>query len=83
MLQWEHSAILATFIKLPFVINIFVWSTFKWPFYTFFIVLCILYSSAILSLGKRKLDALLFLSFDNQVAHFVLGVFQMVLWVGL
>ena len=26
MLQWEHSAILSTFIKLPFVIKIFVLS---------------------------------------------------------
>ena len=28
MLQWEHSAILLTFIKLPFVIKIFVLSIF-------------------------------------------------------
>ena len=34
MLQWEHSAILSTFIKLPFVIKIFVLSIFEWPFYT-------------------------------------------------
>ena len=32
MLQWEHSAILSTFIKLPFVIKIFVLSTFEWLF---------------------------------------------------
>ena len=25
MLQGEHSAILSTFIRIPFVINIFVW----------------------------------------------------------
>ena len=31
MLQWEHSAILLTFIKLPFVIKIFVLSIFEWP----------------------------------------------------
>ena len=31
MLQGEHSAILLTFIKLPFVINIFVLSIFEWP----------------------------------------------------
>ena len=40
----EHSAILLTFIKLPFVINIFVLSIFEWPYYTvffiFFIVVC-------------------------------------------
>ena len=29
MLQGEHSAILSTFIKLPFVINIFVLSIFE------------------------------------------------------
>ena len=33
MLQGEHSAILSTFIKLPFVIKIFVSSIFKWLFY--------------------------------------------------
>ena len=32
----EHSAILLTFIKLPFVIMIFVLSIFEWPFYTGF-----------------------------------------------
>ena len=34
MLQGEHSAILSTFIKLRFVINICVVSIFEWPFYT-------------------------------------------------
>ena len=29
-----HSAILSTFIKLPFVIKIFVLSVFEWPSYT-------------------------------------------------
>ena len=38
MLQGEHSAILLTFIKLPFVIKIFVLSNFEWPFYTGFTV---------------------------------------------
>ena len=38
MLQWEHSAILSTFIKLPFVIKICVLSTFEWPFKTGFSV---------------------------------------------
>ena len=33
MLQGEHSAILSTCIKLPFVIKIFVLSIFEWPFY--------------------------------------------------
>ena len=34
MLQGEHSAILSTFIKLPFVIKIFVVSIFEWPLKT-------------------------------------------------
>ena len=38
MLQGEHSAILLTFIKLPFVTKIFVLSVFEWPFYTGFTV---------------------------------------------
>ena len=33
-----HSAILSTFIKLPFVIKVFVLSTFEWQFYTGFTV---------------------------------------------
>ena len=36
MLQREHSAILPTFIKLPFVIKIFVLSIFEWPLKTGF-----------------------------------------------
>ena len=32
MLPLEHYAILLTFIKLPFVIKIFVLSIFEWPF---------------------------------------------------
>ena len=38
MLQGEHSAILLTFIKLPYAIKIFVLSIFGWPFYTGFTV---------------------------------------------
>ena len=38
MLQGEHSAILLNFIKLPFVIKIFVLSKFEWPLYTGFTV---------------------------------------------
>ena len=34
----KYSVILSTFIKLPFVINIFVLSIFEWPFYTGFTV---------------------------------------------
>ena len=39
MLQGEHSAILSTFVKLPFFIKIFVLSIFEWQFYTGFTVL--------------------------------------------
>ena len=38
MLLGEHSAILSTFIKLPFVIKIFVLSIFKWRIKTGFTV---------------------------------------------
>ena len=34
MLQGKHSAILLTFIKLPFVIKITVLSIFEWRLYT-------------------------------------------------
>ena len=39
MLQEEHSAILSTFIKLPFFIKISVLSVFEWPLKTGFTVL--------------------------------------------
>ena len=39
MLQREHSAIILTFIKLPFVIKIFVLSNFEWPLKTGFTAL--------------------------------------------
>ena len=39
MLQGEHSAILLTFIKLPFVIKIFVSSSFEWPLKTGYTVI--------------------------------------------
>ena len=38
MLQGKHSAILSTFIKLPFVIKICVLSIFEWPLKTGFTV---------------------------------------------
>ena len=38
MLQGEHSAILSTFIKLPFVIKIFVLCIFEWSLKTGFAV---------------------------------------------
>ena len=42
MCQGEHSAILSTFLKLPFVIKIIVLSIFEWPLKTgFAVVLCL------------------------------------------
>ena len=41
MLQGEHSAILLTFIKLPFAIKAIVLSIFKRQLYTGFTVYCI------------------------------------------
>ena len=38
MLQWEHSALLSTFIKQLFVIKILVLSIFEWPLKTGFTV---------------------------------------------
>ena len=38
MLPLEHSAILSSFIKQPFVIKIFVLSIFEWQFFTGFTV---------------------------------------------
>ena len=38
MLQGEHSALLATLIKLPYVIYIFVLSICEWPLKTGFTV---------------------------------------------
>ena len=46
MLQGEHSAILLTFIKLPFSIETFVLSIFKWPLKTGFTVIHTKYSQA-------------------------------------
>ena len=37
--EGEYSAILSTFITVPFAIKIFILSIFEWPFYTGFTVL--------------------------------------------
>ena len=42
MLHGEHSAILSAYIKLSFVIKIFILSIFEWPFYTGFTVILIM-----------------------------------------
>ena len=46
----EHSAMLSTFIKLPFVIKTSVLSIFEWPFKTGFTVLLYIESVNISSL---------------------------------
>ena len=53
MLQGEHHAMLSTFIKLPFVTKIFVFSIFEWPFYTGF-TLCLLRLCAKLKFSLRE-----------------------------
>ena len=52
MLPLEHSAILSSFIKLPFAIKTFVLSIFEWPLKTgFTAVLCQTYWSVLLAEG--------------------------------
>ena len=41
MLSLEHTAILSTFMTLPFIIQIFVLSIFEWPLKTDFYCSCI------------------------------------------
>ena len=50
MLQGEHSAIRSTFIKLPFVIKIFILSIFEWSFYTGFTVFVKIFNTNVLCL---------------------------------
>ena len=55
MLQVEHSAILSTFIKLSFVMKIFVLSLFEWPLKTGFTVLSICFDLR-LRVEKKRLE---------------------------
>ena len=57
--EWEHSAILSIFIKLPFVIEIFVLSIFEWPFYTGFTVCCVCEQEVLKSFTLIELVALI------------------------
>ena len=69
MLQAEHSAILSNFIKLPFVIKIFVLSIFEWPFYT-----GLLYDISFwtfLSLCFKLLSSLLFIELKHFQTFFI------------
>ena len=52
MLQGEHSVILSTFIKLPFVIKRRVLSILEWPFKTGFTV--VISGFAIIFLGRKS-----------------------------
>ena len=45
MIQGKHSEILSTFIKLPFVIKIFILCIFEWPLKTGFAVFLLQYST--------------------------------------
>ena len=56
MLQGEHSAILPTFIKLRFVIKIFVLSILEWPLKTgFTIYLCYNFAMLIVHTRPKKM----------------------------
>ena len=67
--QGEHSAILSAFIKLPFVIKIFVVSVFEWPFYTGFTVL------VRKKIRKRRLFKKVQAFCEEKVLRCLLGVF--------
>ena len=60
MLHGEHSAILSIFIKLLFVIKIFVLSIFEWPYYTGFIAFRKMLRPTILNI-EDALNSLYFL----------------------
>ena len=59
MLQVEHSAILSTFIKLPFVIQIFVLPIFEWSLKTGFTVHYLLLVSIFLTACRTSLLVIL------------------------
>ena len=56
MFQGEHSAILSTFIKLPFVIKIFALFIFEWSFYTGFTVYWNVMILALMSLDVARMS---------------------------
>ena len=73
MLQGEHSAILSTFIKLPFVIKIFVLSIFEWPFYTglLFIVVLLTQTSDTCKVKEKTLVNFKYRSYPLSCHYFV------------
>ena len=65
MLQWEHSAILSTFIKLPFVIKVSVLSIFEWRLKRFYCTYCYFQVLRLSGPSKsRQLDRLHFQTLD-------------------
>ena len=54
MLQGEHSAILTTFIKLPFVFKTLVLSIYEWPLKTGFTVLVNIESATIIKVCNNN-----------------------------
>ena len=87
MLHGEHSAIFLTFIKLQFVIMIFVLSIFEWPFYTGFTVafnkrsVCAYntYSSVFLSCRFRRVLGLCYVVVKVKLLVIVeIGVFPLI-----
>ena len=68
MLQGGHSAILSTFIKLPFVMKIFVLSIFEWQFYTGFTVAEDLFSAAFVVSKGPKVIKLFSCSTEHEIS---------------
>ena len=58
----EHSAILSTFILLPFVFKIFVLSIFEWSLKTCFTVKC---TVKLVYNGRSRIDKSIFLTDDS------------------
>ena len=79
----EHSAILSTFINLPFVIKIFVLSIFEWPLKTGFTVSFLSFQGKIdLKLHLNRLQAILSLYLVPQTGNKFLFYFLCFFWGG-
>ena len=78
MLQGEHSAILSTFIKLPYVIKIFVLSIFEWPLKTGFTV-CTKLSSGTRGLTETPLTSIMCVC-KQQIVYNALSHVQILTW---
>ena len=85
MLQGKHSAIMSTFIKLAFVIKIFVLSIFEWPLKTGFIVFSVstmykarLWSTTVIALYRIRQNHIEYLCYIVLVFLYLL-----VLWNSL